>query len=201
MPPTAPPLPMLGEAASLLRHLAAHAREHAARQLTSGGGKERSAALVIAALVCGTILIGVVCLLALHVRIKQARAQTQFGGAGFDPEPPRGDDILQVIVDAHDQEAELEVEMDAFDSYEELRELVVEAVPQMFNDSDALLMDYANGSGGWTRVKTKTPLQVVKNSRSVRLKCNDKLSRKIARRLKKVSQGNSGFERVRNSEC
>ena len=43
--------------------------------------------------------------------------------------------MLQVIVVAHDQEAELEVQTDAWSSYEELRELVVDAVPNMFRDS------------------------------------------------------------------
>ena len=44
--------------------------------------------------------------------------------------------MLQVIVVAHDQEAELEVQTDAWSSYEELRELVVDAVPNMFRDSN-----------------------------------------------------------------
>jgi len=43
---------------------------------------------------------------------------------------------LQVIVVARNQEAELEVQTDAFDTYEELRELVVDSIPEMFSDTD-----------------------------------------------------------------
>ena len=53
----------------------------------------------------------------------------------------------------------------------------------MFDDNDSLLMDYADGAGGWNRVKTKTPIHVVKASRSVRIRCQpDKMAKKIARR-------------------
>ena len=63
--------------------------------------------------------------------------------------------MLQVIVVAHDQEAELEVQTDAWDSYEALRELVVDAVPNMFRDTDELTLEYKNEHGRWTRVKMK----------------------------------------------
>ena len=55
----------------------------------------------------------------------------------------------------------------------------------MFDDNDSLLMDYADGAGGWNRVKTKTPIHVVKASRSVRIRCQpDKMAKKIARRIR-----------------
>ena len=71
-------------------------------------------------------------------------------------------DSLQVIVVAHDQEAELEVQTDAWNSYEELRELVVDAVPNMFRDTDELTLEYKNEQSRWVRVKvtphTSNPL-------------------------------------------
>ena len=57
--------------------------------------------------------------------------------------------MLQVIVVAHDQEAELEVQTDAWSSYEELRELVVDAVPNMFMDTDELTLEYKNEHSRW----------------------------------------------------
>ena len=57
--------------------------------------------------------------------------------------------MLQVVVVAHDQEAELEVQTDAWNSYEELRELVVDAVPKMFRDTDELVCTTTtHGEGG-----------------------------------------------------
>lgn len=62
------------------------------------------------------------------------RSCTTPGGGGYrssrvqDSGPAYAEeyDMLQVIVVAHDQEAELEVQTDAWNSYEELRELVVD---------------------------------------------------------------------------
>ena len=45
---------------------------------------------------------------------------------------------LQIIVEAGDQEAELEVQTDAFETFEQLRELVVDSIPEMFRDTDEL---------------------------------------------------------------
>ena len=108
-------------------------------------------------------------------------------------------DVLQVIVHAHDQEAELEVQTDAWNSYEEvrlnatpgvhlqhclqpllrselcfgfsvqLRELVVDAVPTMFRDTDELTLEYQDARGRWNRVKMKTPVDTVKAARSARI--------------------------------
>ena len=85
--------------------------------------------------------------------------------------PARADeyDMLQVIVVAHDQEAELEVQTDAWNSYEELRELVVDAVPNMFRDTDELTLEYKNEAMRWVRVKMKTPVEAVKAARAARI--------------------------------
>ena len=47
---------------------------------------------------------------------------SSMGGGGYDSGPARADEyeMLQVIVVAHDQEAELEVQTDAWSSYEEV---------------------------------------------------------------------------------
>merc|ERR1711988_844970 len=78
-------------------------------------------------------------------------------------------EVLQVTVVAHDQEAELEVQTDAWNSYEELRELVVDAVPNMFYDTDELTLEYKNEHARWVRVKMKTPVDAVKASRCARI--------------------------------
>ena len=77
-----------------------------------------------------------------------------------------------MVVEARDQEAELEVQTDAFDSYEQLRELVVDAVPKMFRDSDELMLEYNVSSGKrpkWVRVKLRTPVDAVKAAGSLRI--------------------------------
>lgn len=133
-------------------------------------------------------------------------------------------ETLQVAVQAHGHEAELEVSTDAFESYEEvcallarvarsmmhlpysharapctggvsycaptaralpaqtdecfeshmlpvpwqLRELVVDAVPNMFRDSDELTLEYMTTST-WLRVKRSTPLATVKAAKAARV--------------------------------
>jgi hypothetical protein len=69
---------------------------------------------------------------------------------------------------AHVQ-AELEVQTDAWNSYEELRELVVDAVPNMFRATDELTLEYQNTHARWTRVKLRTPVDTVKAARGARI--------------------------------
>lgn len=93
-----------------------------------------------------------------------------------------GDDSIQVLIFAKGQEAELELRADCFDSYEKLRELVVDALPGMFTDSDEIVLDYLNERSSWVRIKTRTPLSTVKAAQSIRMSCrktkkNKKLSR------------------------
>ena len=118
--------------------------------------------------------------------------------SGYEVGPARADEyeMLQVIVVAHDQEAGLEVQTDAWSSYEELRELVVDAVPNMFLDTDEvrcraspltmkrplrlicviipcalcqLTLEYKNEHSRWVRVKMKTPVDAVKSARAARI--------------------------------
>lgn len=176
-------------------------------EMSAASSNDRLVMMVIAALVATTIGIGCIALAVLYMHLKKKRQQliasierdaTVASPRGSD----RGDGFLQVIVLANDQEAELEIQPSAFDTYEDLRELVVDAVPQMFNDTDAILIEYADGRG-WSRVKTKTPVNVVKNARSVRIISQDeKMSRKIARRLKKatMTSKHGGFQRLNSEE-
>ena len=80
-----------------------------------------------------------------------------------------GDDSIQVYVHANGQEAELEVRADGFDSYEMLRELVVDSLQGMFDDSDEIVLDYLDEKSRWVRVKTRTPLETLKSSGSVKI--------------------------------
>lgn len=77
--------------------------------------------------------------------------------------------VLQVTVQAHGQQAELEVQTDAWDSYEGLRELVVDAIPQLFRETDELLLEYMDGRGAWKMVKLRTPVATVKAARCARI--------------------------------
>ena len=70
--------------------------------------------------------------------MRKCNSRSQQRGYAIGPAHAEEYEMLQVIVVAHDQEAELEVQTDAWSSYEELRELVVDAVPNMFRDSTRL---------------------------------------------------------------
>ena len=50
----------------------------------------------------------------------------------------------------------------------QLRELVVDAVPNMFRDSDELTLEYMTTST-WLRVKRSTPLATVKAAKAARV--------------------------------
>lgn len=115
------------------------------------------------------IVVGAVIVLAL--RSCKGGPQVAYMPRGAEVGPARADeyDTLQVIVQAHNQEAELEVQTDAWGSYEELRELVVDAVPQMFRDTDELTLEYLDRSRRWVRVKQRTPVDAVKSARSARI--------------------------------
>ena len=78
-------------------------------------------------------------------------------GGGFDDDELQDDGPLQIIVEAFDHEAELEIQPDAFDSFEGLRELVVDAVPQMFGDTDSIVLDYMGSGGRWRRQDADEP--------------------------------------------
>ena len=82
---------------------------------------------------------------------------------------------------AHVQ-AELEVQTDAWNSYEELRELVVDAVPNMFRDTDELTLEYKDERQRWVRVKMKTPVDAVKASRCARITAARSSSSRAVRR-------------------
>ena len=121
---------------------------------------------------------------ALHARERRgADAQQPFDAASFTIDDEESSEIgleIQVVVEANDQDAELEVGIDAFESLDELRELVVDAVPEMFNDDDPIVFDYKRrGDGGkWVRVKNHTDLEVVKAAGCIRMSVNsDRRSR------------------------
>ena len=61
------------------------------------------------------------------------------------------------------------METDGFESYEELRELIVDAVPSMFRDTDELSLEYMNQRNRWMRVKRSTPLETVKAAKMARI--------------------------------
>jgi hypothetical protein len=116
------------------------------------------------------IVVGAIIVLAVR-SCKGGSSQPAYMGRMGEIGPARADeyDTLQVIVQAHNQEAELEVQTDAWSSYEELRELVVDAVPQMFRDTDELTLEYLDRRQKWTRVKMRTPVDAVKAARSARI--------------------------------
>ena len=65
----------------------------------------------------------------------------------------------------------------------QLRELVVDAVPNMFLDTDELTLEYKNEHARWVRVKMKTPVDAVKSARAARITVpNSKGSSRAIRR-------------------
>ena len=127
----------------------------------------------VAALLAAAILIGVLVAVALRASggAQGGSAASRNRSYDLDLEPAHAEEYakLQVRVRAHDQEAELEVETDGFESYEELRELIVDAVPSMFRDTDELSLEYMNQRNRWMRVKRSTPLETVKAAKMARI--------------------------------
>ena len=138
-------------------------------------------------LIYGAIAIGLASILA-GAAILGTRWYVDNCGAGYhDTAAPgpvwAGDDSIQVLVKANGQEAELEIRSDGFDSYEMLRELVVGALPDLFDDSDEIVLDYLNENSSWVRVKTRTPLVALKESGSVKISCRSTSSKKSRRQV------------------
>lgn len=112
-----------------------------------------------------------------------------YDSESFVPQPEwAGDDSIHAIVSARGQEAELEIRADAVDSYDKLRNMIVDSIPGMFNDTDELAMDYMDHRRSWVRVRAKTPLSVVKASANIRITCrkstsNKHMVKKLARAL------------------
>ena len=145
-------------------------------------------------IIYGAIAIGIASVLA-GVAIIGARyyvkncVQDQYNAAA--PGPVwAGDDSVQVLVQANGQEAELEVQADGFESYEMLRELVVDSLPGMFDDSDEIVLDYLDEQSRWVRVKTRTPLEALKSSGNVKISCRS--SQKSSRALVEPSRKKKG---------
>ena len=63
-------------------------------------------------------------------------------------------------------------------THAQLRELVVDALPTMFRDSDELSLEYmVGGSNTWQRVKRSTPVATVKAARAARVVVHETASK------------------------
>ena len=171
-PPPPPPLALRrrrrrkGEAAATPRKRApscprrrirwpAGAYSGAGRRRLEDGGDKPSIIIGAVAAAAGVVLVA---FFAFRSCCGGGGGERTVHGGGFDDDELQDDGPLQIIVEAFDHEAELEIQPDAFDSFEGLRELVVDAVPQMFGDTDSIVLDYMGSGGRWQRVKTRTSL-------------------------------------------
>lgn len=111
-------------------------------------------------------MIAVMLLLMIACLIARANA----GDMGL--ETATGDDYerLRVVIFARGHEAELEVDTDSFQSYEDLREHVVAALPELFQQTDELTLEYQNRpKKPWIRVKLRTRIATVKSAHCLRI--------------------------------
>ena len=134
-------------------------------------GEELDTPMVIAmgAAAIGAALLAAGGLIFIARSVASSRSRGHYGAAGSAAPVSAVDDSLQVLVRANGQEAELEVRTDGFTTYEDLREIIVEALPSMFEDTDELVLDYLNEKASWVRVKVKTPIEAVKASGSIKI--------------------------------
>ena len=76
------------------------------------------------------------------------------------------DAVMEVSVHAAGQVAELEIQAGAFDSFDDLGQLVVDSLPQLFGDRDVdpsqLVVDYRDPLGRWQHAKAETPIELAK---------------------------------------
>uniref|UniRef100_A0A7S2HCX5 Uncharacterized protein n=1 Tax=Haptolina brevifila TaxID=156173 RepID=A0A7S2HCX5_9EUKA len=125
------------------------------------------------ALLSGALLAALILLASLVIVAYRAYcARVTKSGRREDDAPANASEyaLLKVLVRAHNDEAELEVETDAFESYEDLREMVVDSLPDMFEDTDELTLEYQEAhSSRWLRVKRSTPVEALKASCSARI--------------------------------
>ena len=117
------------------------------------------------ALVAGVVVAGVMLLLLLALYFAKQASR----GRSMRVVSAEEYSTLAIAVLAREQQAELEVSTDAFESFKQLRQLVVGSVPEMFAPSDELTIEYLNGRGKWTRVKMRTPMATVKAAGGLRI--------------------------------
>eukprot|EP00908_Phaeocystis_cordata_P014265 Transcript_25363.p1 GENE.Transcript_25363~~Transcript_25363.p1 ORF type:complete len:548 (+),score=32.15 Transcript_25363:112-1644(+) len=94
--------------------------------------------------------------------------------------------LLQIMVHAKQQVAELEVQAGAFESFEELKGLVVDALPQLFDEQDrgSLRVEYKDAFDRWVKAKARTNVMAAKAAGSIRLTYKGEgLGAKLGRKL------------------
>ena len=121
------------------------------------------------------------------------RQQEQDVLAGMTPlKPVPASTLLQVMVHAKEQVAELEVQAGSFESFDELKGLVINAVPQLFDhhDHDILRVEYMDPFDRWVKAAPHT-VNIAKASGHLRLTCKtESLGAKLGRKL----QGGSKYD-------
>ena len=132
--------------------------------LSSG---QKTALLTIVGLAVVVVLAGGAGLGYMHLKL-QAKREEELMAATLEMEaldvPP--DAVMEVSVHAAGQVAELEIQAGAFDSFDELGQLVVDSLPQLFGDRDIdpsqLVVDYRDPLGRWQHAKPQTPIELAK---------------------------------------
>ena len=85
-------------------------------------------------------------------------------------------DTLSVRVESSNESGEFEVRNDLVDSYEDLRNYIVDALPDMVGAEDANLrmtFEYRRANGKWTQSQKSTPFEKLKDAGSVLVRLVD----------------------------
>ena len=134
--------------------------------------------------VCATgALVTLLGRLLVHRCRRQREQELLAGMTPLKPVPPST--LLQVMVHAKEQVAELEVQAGSFESFDELKGLVINAVPQLFDhhDYDLLRVEYKDPFQRWVKAAPHT-VMIAKASGLIRLTCKtESMGAKLGRKL------------------
>ena len=167
--------------------------------LSSG---QKTALLTIVGLVVVLVLAGGMVLGYMHLKL-QAKREEELMAAALEMEaldvPP--DAVMEVSVHAAGQVAELEIQAGAFDSFDDLGQLVVDSLPQLFGDRDVdpsqLVVDYRDPLGRWQHAKAETPIDLAKAAGVFQIFMKkERKAHKAHRSATREGGGGGGFTRI-----
>lgn len=94
-------------------------------------------------------------------------------GAAAEATGDRSDALLEILVVDGQNSATLDVAKDLVNSFEDLRYFVVDALPEMFDESNGervMSFEFQQADQRWTKSKRTTPFQQLKDVRRVRIR-------------------------------
>lgn len=105
----------------------------------------------------------------------------------------RSDDVLEILVVDGQDSATLDVSSELVNSFEDLRYFVVDALPEMFDESHGertMSFEYQQTDKKWAKSKRSTPIQKLKDAGRVRIRLAK------ARRTPALKTGRRAYDKI-----